>query len=74
MTAYSIPPETGLLLVPELLEPLYQIPLSTVGVDAIEVVSAKIVVGALVLLQVIANDYEGMCHRDDGSFLAAPRG
>jgi len=60
--------------VPELLEPLHQIPLETVGVDAIEVVSAKIVVVALVLLQVIANDYEGMCHRDDGSFLAAPRG
>jgi hypothetical protein len=42
--------------------------------DAIEVVSAKVVVVTLVLLQVIANDYEGMCHRDDGSFLAAPCG
>jgi hypothetical protein len=53
--------------VPELLEPLHQIPLETVGVDAIEVVSAKVVVVALVLLQGIANDYEGMCHSDDGS-------
>jgi hypothetical protein len=43
-------------------------------VDAIEVVYAKIFVVALVLLQVIANDYAGMCHRDDGSLLAAPRG
>ena len=56
---------------PELLEPLHQVPLETVGVDAIEVVSAKILVVALVLLQVIANDDEGMRHRDDGSFLAA---
>jgi len=57
--------------VPELLEPLHQIPLETVAVDAIEVVSAKILVVALVLLQVIANDDEGVGHRDDGSFLAA---
>lgn len=42
--------------------------------DAIEVISAEIVVVAVVLLQVIANDYEAMGHRDDGSFLAAPRG
>ncbi len=41
---------------PELLEPLHQVPLETVGVDAIEVVSAKILVVALVLLQVIANE------------------
>jgi hypothetical protein len=41
-----------------LLEPLHQISLETIGVDAIEVVSAKIVVVALVLLQGIANDYE----------------
>jgi hypothetical protein len=34
--------------VPELLEPLHQIPLETVGADAIEVVSAKILVVALV--------------------------
>jgi hypothetical protein len=58
--------------VPQLLEPLHQIPLETVGVDAIEVVSAKILVVALILLQVIANDDEGMRHRDDGSLLAAP--
>jgi hypothetical protein len=38
--------------VPELLEPLHQKPLETVGVDAIEVVSAKILVVALILLQV----------------------
>jgi hypothetical protein len=61
-------------LVPKLLEPLHQIPLETVGMNAIEVISAKIFVVALVLLQVIANDYEGMCHRDDGSLLAASRG
>jgi hypothetical protein len=42
-------------------------------VNAIEVVSAKIVIVALVFVQVIANDYEGMRSRDDGSFLAAPR-
>jgi hypothetical protein len=57
--------------VPELLEPLHQIALETVGVDAIEIVSAEILVVALILLQVIANDDEGMRHRDDGSFLAA---
>jgi hypothetical protein len=31
----------------------------------------KIVIVALVFLQVIANDSECVCHRDDGSFLAA---
>lgn len=56
---------------PELLEPLHQVSLETVGVDAIEVVSAKILVVALVLLQVIGNDDDGMRHRDDGSFLTA---
>ena len=44
---------------PELLEPLHQVPLKTVGVDAIEVVSAKILVVALVLLHVIADDNDG---------------
>jgi hypothetical protein len=56
----------------KLLEPLHQIPLETVGVDAIEVVSAETLVVALILLQVVANDDEGMRHRDDGSLLAAP--
>jgi hypothetical protein len=60
--------------VPELLEPIHQIPLETVGVNAIEVVSAEILIVALVLLQVIANDNEAMRHRDDGSLLAAPCG
>ncbi len=31
--------------------------------NAIKVVSAKIFIVALVFVQVIANDYEGMCHR-----------
>ena len=57
---------------PELLKPLHEVSLETVGVDAIEVVPAKIVIVALVFLQVIANDYEAMRHRDDGSFFAAP--
>jgi hypothetical protein len=39
--------------VSELLEPLHQVPLQTVGVEAVEIISAKIVVVALVLLQVI---------------------
>ena len=59
---------------PELLESLHQVPLQTVGVDAIEIISAKIVVVALVLLQVIANDDEAVCQRYDGSFLPASRG
>jgi hypothetical protein len=51
--------------VPGLSEPLHQTPLETVGVDAIDVVPAEIVVVAPVLLQVIANDYESMCRRDN---------
>ena len=37
---------------PELLESLYQVALQTVGVDAIEIISAKIVVVARGVLQV----------------------
>ena len=48
---------------PEWLESLHQIPLETVGVDAIEIVSAKILAVALVLLQVIANDYDPVSSR-----------
>src|SRR5271169_2878375 len=50
------PAETGLLP---------QVSLQTVRLYAIEVISAEIFVVALVLLQVVANDYKAMCHRDD---------
>jgi hypothetical protein len=36
---------------------------------AIEMISTEIFVVALGFLQVVANDYQAACHRDDGSLV-----
>jgi hypothetical protein len=56
---------------PEALQSLDKMSLESFCVEALEVVAPKFLVHAAVLLEVIADNHQTVCHGDDGAFAAS---